>query len=271
MKVEVLSETALLAGDVPADCQLLIVAGPTTHLAPQELERIEKYLDQGGRLMVLFNRNSLEQPTGLERLLGRWGLEVGNNWVCEAPESTAGDRQQLVVSAFGPHPITQSLLRSRLMLILPRSVEQREGASQSADAPQVAELATTGPEGAAVRLSGRIERKNAAIPVIVAVEKGAIQGIAADRGATRIVAAGDSFFLGNAPIRFEANIDFARSAVHWLVNRDALLEGIGPRPVKEYRINLTNAQLGTLRWIFLVGFPGSFLVLGFLVWLRRRA
>src|SRR5207249_3905037 len=40
---------------VPADCNLLVIPGPTAPLLPVELEKIEKYLNEGGRLLVLFN------------------------------------------------------------------------------------------------------------------------------------------------------------------------------------------------------------------------
>src|SRR2546426_9355284 len=39
-----------------------------------------------------------------------------------------------------------------------------------------------------------------------------IPGVAADRGSTRLVVVGDSFFLANAPIELDANRDFANLA-----------------------------------------------------------
>jgi len=44
----VVEPLSLLTNDVPADCQLLIIAGPRHTLAPDELERIENYLNHGG-------------------------------------------------------------------------------------------------------------------------------------------------------------------------------------------------------------------------------
>ena len=107
------------------------------------------------------------------------------------------------------------------------------------------------------------------IPLAVAVEKGAIQGVSADRGSTRMVVAGDSFFLANGAIESEANYDFANLAVNWLLDREHL-QAIGPRPVHEYRIAMTESQVRSVRWILLGGMPGGVLLLGALVWLRRR-
>ena len=40
---------------VPMDCNLLIIAAPTATLPEPELQKIEEYLKQGGRLLALFN------------------------------------------------------------------------------------------------------------------------------------------------------------------------------------------------------------------------
>jgi hypothetical protein len=55
---------------IPADCHLLIIAGPATSLAEIELQKIDKFLTDGGRLLALFNANSLDPDTGLDRVLG---------------------------------------------------------------------------------------------------------------------------------------------------------------------------------------------------------
>jgi hypothetical protein len=268
--VSKLDATALFSGPIPSDCQLLVIANPLAPLAREELESIDKYLGAGGRLLVFFSYNGMNLTTGLEKLLAKWGVEVGHNFVCEAPNGEVGDNMRLIVTRFGNHPVVSGLVRSRLLMIAPRSVGMRSKMPQSADAPKVTELATTSVEGVASQASGRIERQGVAIPLAVAVEKGAIQGLTADRGAARLVVVGDSYFLANTVMQVEANRDFARGAVNWLVNRDVLVQGIGARSVKEYRITMSESELTRVRWLFLAGFPGGVLFIGFLVWLRRR-
>ena len=38
--------------DVPADCQILVIAGPTQPFLPAEIERVVKFLDGGGRVVL---------------------------------------------------------------------------------------------------------------------------------------------------------------------------------------------------------------------------
>jgi ABC-type uncharacterized transport system involved in gliding motility auxiliary subunit len=247
---------------VPADCSLMVIAGPTKAILSTELEKVDQYLNQGGRLLALFNFYSIN--TGLERILAKWGVDVGHN-IIRDPDNTVNS-QDMVVSSFGKHAVVNSLIGSSLYLILPRSVGQLNLGAQAADAPRVDELAFSGPRASA----GSDSTRKPPYPLMVTVEKGAIKDVITERGSTRIIVAGDSLFLANHQIDSAANRDFASCAVNWLLERTQLLAGLGPRPITQYKIILTRAQLHHAQWVLLAGLPGSVLFLGGLVWLRRR-
>ncbi len=67
-----------------------------------------------------------------------------------------------------------------------------------------------------------------------------------------------------------ANRDFLTYAINWLCDREQLLTGIGPRPVTEFRLLLTQKQQRELNWLLLAALPGAVLAFGWLVWLVRR-
>ena len=221
-------------------------------------------------MLVLFNAASISketgrETTGLERILAKWGVEVGTR-VIQDPDNFVFSRHDMKVVLFNQkHPLVNPLLASGLYVRMPRAVGKLKSGAPAADAPRVEELAFTGPRAVAGN-SGRPQ----VFPLMVAVEKGAIQGVLTERGATRIVVAGDSYFLANAWIDSAGNRDFAGYAINWLLNRAQLLEGIGPRPVNEYKIVMSNSQLQRAQWTLLAVLPGSVLMLGGLVWLRRR-
>lgn len=261
-------------GEVPADCSLLIIGGART-LPPEAIEKIERYLKQGGRLFALFNYPSVLRSTGLEKLLSAWGISVGRNLVLDEKHSMSRG-QDIVVSTFGTHPIVKPIYGSSLYLLLPRSISQDRATSRGTDAPKVEPIALTTaggrvvtdirPEGAQPSATDLIGN----IPLIVAAEKGGIRNLTADKGATRIVAAGDSVFLANDNIDREANHEFASHVVNWLLARNDLLVPVPPKPIIEHKLTLTASQLKSARWILIGGFPGTALLLGGLVWLRRR-
>jgi hypothetical protein len=262
------AETLSLLGTnaVPMDCNLLVIAGPRTVIPELELGKIEQYLKEGGRLLALFHFAAINKETGLEAILTKWGVEVGHNLIKD-PDNTASGSDVVASDFSNKHPLVNPLLQSRLQLFLPRSVGQARLRNQAPDAPSVEEIVYSGPRAFVDNNpAGNPQR----FPLIVAVEKGAIKDVITERGTTRMVVAGDSIFLANRPIDSADNRAFAGYAVNWLLERTQLVQGPGPRPVKEYTLVMTKSQLQSAQWILLGGLPGAVLLLGGLVWLRRR-
>src|SRR5205823_3379338 len=105
MQVETLS--LLGSNVVPADCNLLIAGGPRAPLLPTELEKVEKYLNDGGRFLGLFNTLALANESGLEPILAIWGVRVGGVIIRDPDHSSSG--ADMVVSAFGKHPLVNPI------------------------------------------------------------------------------------------------------------------------------------------------------------------
>ena len=277
---DVLAENALKweklrlegSGDVPADCNLLVVAGPRSAMQKEVVDKVDRYLKQGGRLLALFNQEGVLHPSGLEKVLQGWGVVVGRDVVFDDKNTLS--KRDIVVTRFGSHPLIKPFVRFGLYMVLPRSIRRAPGGG--ADSPQVELLANTGLEGCIVtdvRPDGFHRTPSdfvGEVPLMAAVEKGGIRNVSADRGATRIVVVGDSFLFGNEVIENAANRQFATHAVNWLLARDELLVAIPPKPIKDYKIVMTKSQLAAAQWILLGAFPGAVLFLGWLVWLRRR-
>jgi hypothetical protein len=257
-----------LAGDnpVPLDCNLLIIAGPRTQFSNPELQKIDQYLARGGRLFLLLDYSSIQHPTGLEDILRHWGVNMGDDVVLDPQNTTSAAAQDVIVYRFADQPIVNPLTRFALELILPRPVNRINWQNPPADAPNVEELAFSGPDSVLMNERGLPPRS---YPLMAAVEQTGVKGVAAVGGA-RIVVVGDSFFLDNQVIEAGANRDFAGYAVNWLLARPTLLEGIGPRPVVEFRLLMTREQQRKVRWLLLGALPGGVLLVGGLVWLRRR-
>jgi hypothetical protein len=249
---------------VPMDCNLLVIAGPKKALGETELKQISQYLHEGGRLLMLFDYKSQGHPTGLEPIMQNWGVTVGDDIVTD-PEHSKSKGYDLVVNQFKNHPAVNSLSQVQLQLLLPRPIIAQPG--QSANAPEVRELFGTSPD--ATLMVNRSEPPHQ-YPIAVAVEQKPVAGTIAPRGSTRIVVVGDSFLWDNQVIEAGGNRDFLNSAVNWLCDRPTLLEGIGPRPVTEFRLEITRRQQRQLQWLLLGALPGGVLFIGWLVWLVRR-
>jgi hypothetical protein len=271
----------LITNDLPADTQLVIIAGPTSQFLPIELSRVEAYLRRGGRLLVAMNSEAVAVRTGLEEMLMRWAV------LC--PPMIAGEGNKVYVrngfdvlsKTFGTHALMAPLRRAETQLYFPfpRVIGPVDPRALPPDAARAEVLVTTTDQGLtrsdfrggnAAFSAENGDQKDRLVPLAVASEKGGVSGVAAGRGATRLVVVGDSALLSNGFIDNVGNRDFAGLCVSWLLDRPQSL-AIGPRPLREWRLSLSGSQLNLLQWSLLGGLPGSVLTLGLVIWSRRRA
>jgi len=259
--------------EVPADCRLLVIAGPRSRLGPVELQKLDRYAQQGGRVLALLSFYQAQRGrTGIEDWLEGWGCRIGDNVVFDPNRTVRGN--DIVVSNYAAHPITTPLRGRSLHLLLARSVLPR--AAPGGAKAQTLFLTSEGGYTASSLVSGVPKATpdkdvQGAIPLAVAAERGGIQGLGADRAAARVVVVGESLFLGNEMIVSAANIEFASLAVNWLLDRPQDLAGLAARPLLEYRLMLTERAMAHLRWLLLLLLPGIVLAAGGVVWWRRRA
>lgn len=264
--------------DVPADLQLLVIAGGTARYTDAEVSRIERYLNGGGRLLWLLDPDAVLLNLGPEVLLQAWGIGLLPRYAGDP--STTRSSLDVLSSSLGSHPITTPMRRTqaRIYFPLPRVVGRLPADQLPADAPKVEVLVSTSTNGVTKsdfsggNIASRpgVDIRGQEIPVAVAAEKGGVAGVTAGRGNGRVVVIGDVNVFGNEVLRSYGNHAFAELTLSWLLDRSQLL-AIGPKPIREYRLELTPGQVRVLRWLLLGGLPGGVLGFGVLVWARRRS
>ena len=273
--VQSLAFTNLLSG-VPDDCSVLVVAGPVQPLMSSEVAEISRYLARGGRVLVTLPLETLRRPGHLEGMLEEWGVFLPSQLANDEEASARGF--DVVAGNFGSHPITSPLTRAgaKVHFQAPRVVVPIPANRLPADAPKTTALALTGSKGRTLsEFDGRDfsfvegQDRRGEIPMAVASEKGGVSGLSAGRGTARLIVLGDSALLANAGIKSLGNRDFAALCINWLLDRQQSM-AIGPRSISEYRLNLTGPQLRLLNGVLLGALPGGVLILGFMVWARRR-
>lgn len=274
-------EVRLFEGDATLDgCSSLLVPGPSKALLQPEVEAVERYLDAGGRLLVLAEPRT---PTGLEELLKRYGLVQGDDFIVDVNPMGrlfGGSPAAPVVSDYGSHAITKDL--QGIVTIF----------------PTVSSISTTTPEETQVttetlaRTSAQSWGEKGELAERVSFEEGqdtagpldigalAVRRIATEppeEGAAepesgheaRVVLFGDSDFASNAAFGALGNSDLLLNTVAWL-NESADLISVRPKTRPGQQLVLNALQARAL-WIFdLVVFPVLILATGVGVWLRRR-
>lgn len=255
------------AGAVPADCSVLVIAGPRKALFPQEAAMVGKYLDGGGKVFVLVDP---ETDSGLDPLFQAWNIRVGNNVIIDASGIGrlfgAGPAVPLVVD-YGSHPITERFDHTMTFFPLARTVDV---ADRSRFDPLVTELLKTSPASFATsHIVGNTVSFNPARdqrgPLVVGV---AAEKKVQDRQA-RLVVIGNSTFATNRWIGLQRNGDLFFNAVNWLAQEENLIS-IRPKNPANRRVTMTAAQQRLLFVLSVLVLPGLAVVGGGWIWWRRR-
>jgi len=258
---------------LPADCDVLVIAGPTRGFTPPEADALAKWVDGGGRLLALvdppFSRDGSLQKLGIEQVLRDRGIVIGDDIVLDPSQKLLfGTAESFAASDFPAHEITKDLKDAAVIFGLARSV---------APAPTppagwtISPLARTTAEGWGERDLAHLgavakgpEDLKGPVPVAVAAEKTLEGGKSA-----RVVAVGDSDFGHNNFLGAYANLDFLLNSVHWLVGRSEQI-GITPREPEHVQLAMTGPQEKGVIVVTLFLLPGLAVVSGIVVWFFRR-
>lgn len=266
----------MLSGEkqIPEDAAAVVIAGPAKTMGPIEVEMIEDYLSRNGRVMILLD--ALKE-SGLEQMLRRWGIALRQDIVVDPENTLRGS--DVHIRRYNAHPISMEM-ESIVQFILPRSIEPLESdpdAKTSEDRPTVVPLFFTSDKSWS---ETQVEESTAKFDEGTGDKRGPFSlGVAVERGSTqkmldvqikpsRMVVFGDSDFVSNGSM-VGGNSDLFMSALNWLLDREELM-AIAPKPIEEVKLSLSRKQLRGLFWINVAGIPAIAMVLGLLVWLRRR-
>ena len=205
---------------VPADCGLLVVAGPRRAPLPAETAAILAYLSRGGRLLFLFDRQD-RIPNGWEDIAARLGIRFAN--LTAIAEGTLGGFN-MTVDKFSDHPVCHDLGRSAVTFSSPQVLDidselvrhHRLRLDIVAQAPDRA-WGETSPDVIPRRYDPGIDRIGV-LPLAVAVETDGSEDLGLELMRAFVIGdsnVGANAFLGGGGA---ANRDILLNAIDWLTD-----------------------------------------------------
>ena len=279
------SLSLLTEPDIPADCDLLVIAGPKNPLTRNEIDIVAKYLKRSGKLFLMLDPSIASAEDVNRRLVGlmrRWGITIGNDLVIDETQFVPLFGPRAPVPGLELHEITRSM-RDPVAFPVTRSVtpiaDRASNLSVKSLAKTVGGINDSWGEkqrGTDGTFSGTFTyMPGADTPPPVSVAVAAEQKIDensdgnATRNPTRIVVFGDSDFAVNAAFR-EANRDLFLFTVNWLTLEEDL---IAIRPIDLQGQTLRQMRVHDIRLVqitsvFLI--PSIVFIAGVIVWWQRR-
>ncbi len=253
--------------EMPADAQVLVLAGPVASLTAGEVELVKKWVEtKAGKLIALIDPAI---TTGLEGSFVSWGIKLGADEVIDVDSQNP---EYAIAQSYGVHPITaprSSAFQLATIFPLARSVSKLPATPVGwTDV----ELASTGArawgetspiKNGSVRYDEGVDLKGP-VPLAVAATHGS------GESESRVVVVGNSGFVANGFYRLSGNRDFALNSVSWAAHEEAKIS-IRPKSRGANHLFLSAEQKHTMTLFAFDLLPFSLLFAGLFVWQTRKS
>ena len=273
---ETKSINLLQTADVPADCTTLVVAGPTRNYEQPEVDAIKKYVENGGRALIMLDaplktgRLEVADNDALTNLLQSWGVTPNKDLILDLNpigQLVGLGPQVALVTNYESQPIVAEMKGTATGFPLSRSLDVKNGDKTSVQKlfdSSSTSLATNNLSSAAVKVD---DPKNKKGPLTLAAAGTYTTGKENSQG--RFVVVGSSSWLTNGFISFNGNDDLALNTINWLSSDEDLIS-IRPKEREDRRITMTRAQFSWVRATSQFLLPGIVVIAGVGVWWKRR-
>ncbi|MBF0283037.1 MAG: GldG family protein [Magnetococcales bacterium] len=247
---------------IPDKTAVVVAAGPRTPLFPVEVERLEAWMKEGGRLLVMADPDAV---TGLEGYLQTEGVNLLSGIVIDPAAKLVGGgpTTPLIHRYDDHHPISQGintaafLLEARGLELLP--------APEKSPAKRTA-LMWGGENGWLEK--GSLASGSVSFDPAQDVKGPVLLGAAVEEGKRRLVVVGDSEFASDGYVGAAGNGNLFLNMVRWLAEDESFI-AIKPKQVKDGELYIPGMAGLVLAWTLVVIMPLSLIIAGVTIWRRR--
>ncbi len=264
---EVKALTLMTVEKIPEDCKLLVFASPKADLSDTEKIVLKSYLEAGGRAIFLFDPiESADRLVNFEEILATFNIGLNYDKVRDSNNCLPGDEYSLI-AALSQNDINASMnAYGEYQVLMPDS--------RSLSILQVAKewltttsLITTSYGAESVKITDQ-----------AAIEKGPFDlAIASEiSGGSKILVFGNGTFLTDAALSSQyasyfsnGKTYFTRTIVNWMSDKSEETT-ISPKVVATKSLSTTENQAKIISIILIGAVPVIIMVIGLVVWSRRR-
>lgn len=258
-----------IAQAVPSNGSMLVIASPQVNVSEVEAAKIKAYLEAGGNLLWLLDDNNLR---GLESVAEYLGLKVSPGMVIDTTAAQYGaDAKVAFASLYGEHAITKNFML-RTLFPEARQVDAKDSFENGWEVSKLVEVAPNGwlENGKIGKKVSFDDKEDVRGPINIAV---ALERKYGKKG-QRVVVFGNANFLSNTFITNGGNLDLGVNVINWLTGDDNLIT-IQPMVQKDINMTIPSTGMGALVALvigygFQIILPVLFLILGFVIWFKRR-
>jgi ABC-type uncharacterized transport system involved in gliding motility auxiliary subunit len=252
-----------VAQDVPDNANVLVIAQPRAEVLKGEVEKLKRFLERGGNLLWLVDQ---EPMRGLQPLAEYLGLQLTPGVVVDPAAAELRIPATIALAAsYGVHPITDNFVLNTAFPFARQIATKAENGdwrtTQLVEVAQRGWIETGDPE----KNLHFDKDRDVHGPVIVAAT---LERKVKDKS-QRVIVVGTSQFLSNQYVGMLANLDLGTNMLNWLAEDENLIS-VQPRSRVDTEFTLGRTGLTFIGLWFLLALPAAFLLIGGMVWWRRR-
>ncbi len=278
---------------IPEDAAVVVLAGPQKNLLPTELDALNAYIHQGGRVVCMFDPG---QASDTAKFLEPYGVTLDETTVIDVNplgQLMGAGPGMPIASSYAQHPITERFT-SATIFPLARSLTLAESFPEGVSAEQ---LAGSSPESWAETSADELTSGNVSftegsdihgpltLAAVITVSAPSAEETATDETTDetvadettqtpdvsegRIVVFGDSDFASNAYVGWSGNGDLMLNTLNWLAEEDDLVAVRAKDPeMSPLMLTAAQARMGFLLTVLVM--PLAVIITGITVYVKRR-
>lgn len=257
---------SLMNDGVPDDASVVMVLSPASDFLDEELDALEKYIDNGGNA-IFAGPNELNKNTPkINEFYSQYGISFSNGYVVEGSSKNYFNNLPLcIIPQINKSDITESISGERIATVYsPAIYVEGEKNVKSETILTSSSQSFIKPDKDSVEYEAGDERGPFALGVMVEKTND-------DANTAKLLFLSNSYYLHSNFVSNSgfANKDFIVNSVKYLSGSTSLMS-IGPKDMTPQTIAIDASQANVLTVLVIIVIPVVILIFGFIVWLRRK-
>lgn len=267
--------------DIPSDTDVIVIPAPKTDYLEEDITKVSDFLNNDGNLgkqLLYIASYGQEDTPNLDEFLSEYGLAIGDGVICESDSgkyynspcvtvaSDVSDNFTQDVSTENP-AILSALCRPVKTLFDEQDMVSTDAYLKSSDSAYTANV--------------EISQTTGQVQIGDALAKGQQNYMAVGSKAkftddndtlySSVIAVGSEGLLSDTYLQYSQyqNSEYFISVINGLTGKTAGIT-ITPKTITGNVFDITQQQKTVLKWTFCLGVPVVVLVVGIVIWVRRK-
>lgn len=267
--------------DIPSDTDVVVIPAPKTDYLEEDITKVSDFLNNDGKLgkqLLYIASYGQEDTPNLDEFLSEYGLAIGDGVICESDSgkyynspcvtvvSDVSDNFTQDVSTENP-AILSALCRPVKTLFDQQDMVSTDAYLKSSDSAYTANVDIS-------QTTGQVQIGDALVKGqqnYMAVGSKAKFTDDNDTLYSNVIAVGSEGLLSDTYLQYSQyqNSEYFISVINGLTGKTAGIT-ITPKTITGNVFDITQQQKTALKWTFCLGVPVVVLVVGIVIWVRRK-